>query len=141
MVRRINIILFPLVLLCLFSCKNPLEEEKKKELVRDYYYTQAPVGRFVHYWDGKDEDGKYVGTGEYIILMEVKNFQDQITVSAIEGGKPLANDDGDFYFNEIHHAHELLVPDPDPFRVMEGVNIPFIVGGAPASVKLAIYKN
>jgi hypothetical protein len=140
-VKRLRIFYLPLILLFLFSCKNPLEEEKKKDMVRDYYYTQAPVGRYIHYWDGKDEDGNFVATGKYIIVMEVKDFQDQINVTAIDGGKPSANDEGDFYFNEIYHDYELLVPDPDPFRVREGVNIAFIVGGAVASVKLSIYKD
>lgn len=126
------------------SCKNPLKEEKKKEPVKDVYYYQAPVGRYVYYWDGKNEDGNYITPGKYIIVMEVKNFQDQQTITALDGGKPGANDNGDLYFNEFYSDYELLVPEPDPFRIKEGVNIPFIVGnpeGATVTVKLAIYKD
>ena len=142
MVKRLAIVLVSIVIFSFFlSCKNPMKEEKNKELVREWYYTQAPMGRYVHYWNGQDKDGKYVATGKYIILMEVKDSQDQINVTAIDGGKPLANDEGDFYFNEIHYDYMLLVPDPDPFRVREGVNIPFLVGDFAASVKLSIYKD
>ena len=139
-----SVLLFIQVLLLFSACKNPLEEKKIKEPVRDVYYTQAPIGRHVYFWDGKDEDGKFITPGKYIIVMEVKSFQDQQTVVALEGGKPEANDNGDLYFNEIYSDYELLVPAPDPFKIKEGVNITFLVGnpeGSTASVKLSIFKD
>lgn len=144
MVKKIVLLYFVSALVFLFACKNPLDEEKKKEPVRDVYYTQAPIGRHIYFWDGKNEDGVFVAPGKYIIVMEVKGWQDQQTVVALEGGKLGANDDGDLYFNEFYSDYELLVPAPDPFKVKEGVNIAFLVGnpeGSTASIKLSMYKD
>jgi hypothetical protein len=146
MVKRLKLYKLGIILaLALFAfCKNPLEEEKKKEPVRDVYYTQAPIGRHIYFWDGKDENGTFVSPGKYIIVMEVKHWQDQQTVIALAAGKPGANDDWDLYFNEFYSDYELLVPEPDPFKVQEGVNIGFLVGNpeeTAASVKLSIYKD
>lgn len=136
------VILFCLSLLgvVLLNCKNPLKDEKKKQLVIDHVFYSAPMGRHIFYWDGKDKNQKYISPGKYIVVMEVKQFQDQDTFIAQPDGKTRKNDDGIYYYNEIWNDYELLHPEPDPFKIKEGVRIPFLVS-VPANVKISIFKD
>jgi len=141
MKTRIIILFFlSLFLAALLSCKNPLKDEKKKELVIEKIFYSAPMGRHIYYWDGKDKNEKYVSPGKYIVVMEVKQFQDQDTFVAQPDGKTRKNDDGVYYYNEIWNDYELLHPEPDPFKIKEGVRISFLVS-EPANVKISIFKN
>ena len=124
----------------LTSCKNPVKEDEKKELVRREYLEAAPQGRHIYYWDGLDEDGNYITPGKYIILIEIKQFQDQVFVTAEDGGKPRKNDTGMYYFAEFYHAHQLLHAEPDPFKIKEGVNITILLSET-ATVKISMYKD
>ncbi len=122
------------------SCKNPFKEEKKKELVRvlvnDYL---VDVGRYIYYWDGKDKNGKYITPGRYIYLMEVRDFQDQDYVTAQAGGKIGANNQEHFETG-FWNSFQLEPAYPNPFKIQEGVNIPFLVS-KPATVKISIFKD
>ena len=122
------------------SCKNPFKDEKKKELVRvlmnDYL---VDVGRYIYYWDGKDKNGKYITPGRYIYLMEVKDFQDQDYVTAQAGGKIGANNQEHFETG-FWNSFQIEPAYPNPFKIQEGVNIPFLVS-RPATVKISIFKD
>lgn len=122
------------------GCKNPLKEEKKKELVIILLHEYlAETGRYIVYWDGKDKNGKYVQPGKYYYVMEVKSFQDQDVMVAEAGGKLGKNNEQHFepgFWNDF----ELGQAYPNPFRILEGVNIPIIVS-EPATVKLTIFKD
>jgi hypothetical protein len=136
---RFSIIAEAITLLIALSC-NPFKEEKKKELVKvlvnDYL---GETGRYVVYWDGKDKNGKYIFAGKYIYLLEVKDFQDQDFMTAEEGGRPGANNQEHFETG-IWSNFELEPASPNPFKIKDGVNIPFLVS-QPATVKISIFKD
>ncbi len=122
------------------QCSNPFKSEEKKELVihlvDDYFpYT----GRQIFYWDGRDKNKKYVEPGRYIVLLTIKDWQDQLYIEVEPGGKEDAN-------NEEHLEpgfwanYELEPPYPDPFQVQSGVNIPVLIS-QPARIKIDIYKD
>jgi len=140
MKKFINIFILFLVILSVISCKNPFKEEKKKEpvIILLHEYLEES-GKYIVYWDGKDENGKYVQPGRYIYLMEVKTFQDQDVMTAEAGGKLGKNNEQHFepgFWTDFELGHAY----PDPFKILEGVNIPIIVS-QPATVKLSIYKE
>jgi len=138
---RAIIFLFFLAALCVFwHCKNPLAEDQKKPLVLEEYFYSAPMGRYVYYWDGKDQNGKYITPGRYIVLIEVKGWQDQDYVQAVEGGKVGAEDPGIYYYPEFWSTVELGEIKPNPFKIYAGCTITFIHNGS-GTVRLAIYKD
>ena len=123
------------------GCKNPLEEEQKKPLIRELLNEDlSELGRYIVYWDGKDKNGDTVAAGEYIVLLELDNgYQEQDFVTAQTGGKPGFNNQGNYipgFFDDTH----LETPFPDPFQVLSGVNLPFTLH-RPSRVKLRIYAN
>jgi len=135
---------FLILLLCAvlisLQCSNPFKSEEKKELVihlvDDYYpYT----GRQIFYWDGRDKKKNHIEPGRYIVLLTIKDWQDQLYIEATPGGKLEAN-------NEQHlepgfwASFELEPPYPDPFQVQAGVNIPVLIA-SPARIKIDIYKD
>ncbi len=122
-------------------CSNPLEEsETQKEKIRllvDQTFTES--GRYVYYWDGKDDDGKYVEPGKYLYAMETKNY-DQINYMIAEiGGKTGSNNEEHW---EPGYWNSFVLEDayPDPFYIESGVNIPFLVSTS-ARIKITIYKD
>ncbi len=126
--------------LFLFACENPLKEEQKKERVlifADDYL--AETGRYVLYWDGKNEQRKYVEPGRYIVLLEIKDWQDQEYIVAEPGGKPQENNRARFEPG-YWLSNDLETPFPDTFRVESGTNIPIVLS-APNRVKISIYKD
>lgn len=135
-------IISSLLIAALFTiqCSNPFKSDEKKELVihlvDDYYpYT----GRQVFFWDGRDKKQKYVEPGRYIVLLTIKDWQDQLYIEAEPGGKFEANDqqhlEPGFWASD-----ELEPPYPDPFQVQAGVNIPVLISKA-ARIKIDIYKD
>jgi hypothetical protein len=131
-----------LVIPLLLSCKNPFKSEEPKKqriiILMNNEYLAEP-GRYVAYWNGKDEKGNYIKTGNYIILIEAKDFSDQTTITALEGGKP---DDNNNQHIEPGYwtRYELEKPYPNPFHILSGVNIPFLVPDA-GRVKITIFKD
>ncbi len=135
---------FLLLLLSLLSlqCKNPFkDDEPEKErvliLVNNEYFTDT--GRYVLFWNGKNEDSSFVSAGKYIILMEAKNFNDQISVTAQEGGKNGSNNKAHVELG-YYSRYELESVDPNPFKVQSGVNISIIIPQV-GRVKITIYKD
>ncbi len=139
---RITIVaVFALVLLLTVQCSNPFKSDEKKELVIHLIDDVMEfTGRWVFYWDGKDEKGRYIEPGKYIVVLTIKDWQDQLYVSADPGGKPDANYEQ--HFEPGFWANdELELPHPDPFQIQAGVNIPILIARAPARVKIDIYKD
>jgi hypothetical protein len=128
--------LFALILLA--GCKNPLSEEKNKKLVHQETFYE--MGRYDYFWNGRDLDNRYVTPGKYYILLEVRDFQDQDYVTAIDGGKAVDLESGYYYYNEIWRSNELGKIEPNPFPVKEGCTITFIISGE-ATAKLSIYQD
>ncbi len=134
--------LLTLVLPVLLSCKNPFKSEEPKKqriiILMNNEYLSEP-GRYVAYWNGKDDKGAYIKAGKYIVLMEAKDFSDQTTMTAVEGGKP---DDNNNQHIEpgFWTRYELEKPFPDPFHILSGVNIPFLAPDA-GRVKITIFKD
>ena len=135
-----KIMLLLLVGILHFACENPLEEEQKKERIlifMDEYLVES--GRYILYWDGKDDERKYVEPGRYIVLLEIKDWQDQEYIVAESGGKPDANNrarlEPGYWL-----SNDLETPVPDTFRVESGTNFPVVLS-APNRVKISIYKD
>ncbi|OPZ81229.1 MAG: hypothetical protein BWY77_00738 [bacterium ADurb.Bin431] len=141
MIRRCAI---PLFLLCAAllntGCKNPLSEEKNKKLVHEAVFYDAPMGRYVYFWNGRDLQNRYVTPGKYYFVLEVKDFQDQDYVTAVEGGKQSDAESSYYYYNEIWHTNELGKIEPNPFPIMAGCTVTFILNGS-AAAKLSIYQD
>ena len=137
--RQLLLIVVILVTLT-WRCENPLSEEKKKQQVLlfiDDYFPE--IGRYFFYWDGKDENRKYVNPGRYIVLLEIKDFQDQHYITIEEGGKPNQNDKSHFEPGFWTYT-ELEPTDPNPFKVQSGTNIIMRLS-EPSRVKIRIYKD
>lgn len=134
------IVILLAVLIFTGNCSNPFKEENKKELVLEFINDRFDFpGRFILFWDGKDEKGNFVTPGRYIVLLEIKSWQDQEYVTVEEGGKDRANDQSrgePGYWID----HDLQEPFPNPFRVQSGVNIPILLS-SPSYVKISIYKD
>lgn len=143
MARKLNILLIGISIITLFlfsTCRNPLAEDEKKQkiiiLVDDYIID---TGRYIFYWEGLDENNKYIQPGKYIVLLEIKDWQDQEFIEAIRGGTKGKNDESRFepgYWN----SHDLEEPYPNPYEIQSGINIPVLLS-EPARVKLTVYKD
>jgi hypothetical protein len=136
--KKYVFILLPL-LLC---CKNPFKSEKADKeriiiLMNNEYLSET--GRYVAFWDGKNSSGKYIVPGRYIILMEAGSFNDQNYVTAEEGGKNGDNNNQHLEPGFWNH-YQLDNAFPNPFKIMSGVNIPFLAP-QPGRVKITIYKD
>jgi len=131
---------FILLLAALLSCSNPFKSEKKKELVLEFINDYLPdTGRYIFFWNGRDDNNKYVEPGRYIVLLEIKSWQDQEYITALEGGKERANDQSR-YEPGYWIDHDLETPFPDTFHVAAGVNIPILLA-SPARVKISIFRD
>jgi hypothetical protein len=126
--------------LLFLTCKNPLREDKKKQqiiILIDDRFVEG--GKYVFYWDGKNDDKQYIEPGDYIIVLEVKDWQEQEIVTALKGGA--ANENNQARFEpSFWQYNELQPPFPNPFKVQSGVNIPILLSG-PSRAKITIYKN
>ncbi len=125
-----------LLLLLVGGCSNPVSHEKVILLIDEYL---SESGRYVFYWNGMDENKKYVDPGDYIVLFEIKDWQQQETITAVKGGVPNENNQSHFEPG-FWQYNELEAPYPNPFKVQSGVNIPILLA-RPARVKIAIYKG
>ena len=140
-VKLVGVILIVLVVgIAAIKCSNPFKTEKKKELVLlfiDDYLVD--IGRYIFFWNGKDDKNEFVAPGKYIVLLEIKSWQDQEYVTAEEGGKERANDQSRFEPGYWLYD-DLQTPFPDTFFVKSGVNIPILLS-SPGHVKISIYKD
>jgi len=124
----------------ILRCSNPADKEKERIVIRilvDDYLEDT--GRYVFYWDGKDKNRKYITPGKYIYAIQTKTFQDFDYFTAEAGGKEGENNEEHLepgFWNDF----ELEKAYPDPFKIMSGVNIPFLLS-EPAKVKITIYQE
>jgi hypothetical protein len=138
--KKIFYFLFMIFSIATMQCSNPAKDEPQKERVRLLVDdTFEDTGRYVFYWDGKDDNQKYVAPGKYIYAMQTKDYDswDYITVNA--GGKQGKNNEEHFeagFWNNF----ELEDAYPNPFELQAGANIPFLVS-EPARIKIIIYKD
>ncbi len=139
---RISSILLLLLGTALLSagCKNPLAEKNNKKLVHEALFYDAPMGRYVYFWNGRDLQNRCVTPGKYYFVLEVKDFQDQDYATAVEGGKQSDAKSSYYYYNEIWHTNELGKIEPNPFPIMAGCTVTFILNGS-AAAKLSIYQD
>lgn len=134
--RRSILLIGFIGLLFFLTCKNPVSLDKMIILIDDYL---VDGGRYVFYWNGMDENRKYVDPGDYVVVFEIKDWQEQETVTAIKGG--VANENNQArYEPSFWQYNELQPPFPNPFKVQAGINIPILLSG-PSRVKITIYKN
>lgn len=120
----------------LVSCKNPVSAQKVIILIDDYLIDG---GKYVFYWDGKNEDKQYVEPGDYVVVLEIKDWQQQEIITAIKGGSPGENNQSHFEPGFWQYP-ELLEPFPNPFKVQSGVNIPILLPGS-SRVRITIFKG
>lgn len=106
------------------------------ELIDDYFIES---GQYIFFWDGKDKNNEYIEPGKYIVILEIKNWQDQEILTAEKGGKHGRNDNS-HYEPGYWLYDDLLEPDPNPFQIMSGVNIPVRLS-EPARITLRIYQD
>lgn len=141
MLKNRYVIFSSIVLLCgLLCCSSPTKEENKKQRVRllvDDVFEET--GRYVFYWDGKDDNKKYVKPGRYIYAMQTKEYDSWEYVTVNTGGKTGANNEEHFEPG-FWHSFELEEAFPNPFELEAGTNIPFLVSEK-ARVKILIYKE
>jgi hypothetical protein len=118
------------------TCNNPVSLDKMIILIDDYFIDG---GRYVFYWNGLDDNKKLVAPGDYIVVFEIKDWQEQETVTAIKGGT--ANENNQARFEpSFWQYNELQPPFPNPFKVQSGVNISILLIG-PSRVKITVYKS
>lgn len=140
MLKKCVLLILAGLLVAGISCKNPLKDEQKKEKILELVNDYIPQsGFYVFFWDGKDKNKEYIDPGEYIVLLEIKSWQDQEMITAQGGGKPGKNDNS-HYEPGYWLYHDLLEPEPNPFQIESGVNIPVRLKEA-AWIVIRIYKN
>jgi len=128
------------VLSGLLFCSNPAKEDSKKQRVRllvDDVFDET--GRYTFYWDGKDDNKKYVEPGRYIYAMQTKEYDSWEYITVKAGGKTGVNNEEHFEPG-FWNSFELEAAYPNPFELQSGANIPFLVSET-ARVKIIIYKE
>jgi hypothetical protein len=129
----------------LSTCSNPVADQKKGPLVRTIVESALQPGRYMFYWDGKDNAKKVVAPGTYVCFIETEKYLQPIDMTAIAGtkGKP-ADSTGTgigYWYLPTSPLHYLLEQNfPDPFYAKDGTNISFEIP-EPAYIKLTIHSK
>jgi hypothetical protein len=129
------------------TCSSPTASEKEGPLIRTLLGGDKVLqtGRWMIYWDGKDDAKKTVAAGAYVCFMESENDIESIDLKAVDGtkGKP-ADSTGTgigIWHLETNPLHYLLEQNfPNPFYAKDGTNISFELP-EPAHVKLTIHSK
>jgi hypothetical protein len=133
--------------LMMSTCSNPVADQKKGPLVRTIINAEKALqpGRYMIYWDGKDNAKKTVAAGAYVCFMEAENDIESIEMKAVDGtkGKP-ADSTGTglgYWYLETKPLFYLLEQNfPNPFYAKDGTNISFEIP-EPAYIKLTIHSK
>jgi len=127
------------------SCGNPLnpndQEPKMRLLVRmlvNDRYIDEP-GRYVFFWDGKNDRGEFLSKGVYHFEMKFNELNFHVSCTALEDGEERSNYDAQFELGTVF-ATELEVPYPNPFHIKSGVNVPVILSES-GNLTITIYKD
>lgn len=122
------------------TCSNPLKESQpEKTKIRLLVDDNLGPGRWVFYWDGKNDNGELQAPGKYLYAMETKDYDQVSYMTAEDGGKENANNEEHFEAG-IWFDYELQDSYPEPFKIRAGVNIPFLVKET-ARIKITIFKD
>ena len=122
------------------TCSNPLKESQpEKTKVRILVDDNLAPGRWVFYWDGKNENGDLQAPGKYLYAMETKDFDEVSYMTAEAGGKENTNNE-EHYEAGTWFNYDLEESYPEPFKIRDGVNIPFLVKET-ARIKITIFKD
>lgn len=134
----INIFSACLIILLAVSC-DPVSREESEAIVRFIIDGPMEMGKYTKFWDGHNNKGDYVDPGIYYVRLYSKDFSDQVSITVEEGGSNAANYDekidyGSFGFTQLSGV------EPNPFKVKNGTNISFIIGGEDAgkTIQLSI---
>ena len=129
----------------LSTCSNPVRDEMKGPLIRTLSDSVLQPGRYMIYWDGKDDARKPVAAGTYVCFLDAEKDIESIEMTAVDGtkGKP-ADSTGTgigYWYMNTNPLHYLLERNfPNPFYAKDGTNISFEVP-EPAYIKLTIHSK
>ena len=121
-----KIFIFGLLTVCLLImsvCSDPSSSDDKyivKTLI-DEYWGQ---GQYTEFWDGTDDNNKPLPAGTYYVRLWTKNYSNQIKIEAQDGTFRTTND-STVFFPTPTFITLLEQNHPNPFRILEGTNIPF----------------
>ncbi|MBN2201004.1 hypothetical protein JW777_03550 [bacterium] len=140
----------PLLLLCAAAvptgCDSPTEV-KKGALVRTVCEGNGIPGRYIFFWDGRDDDRKTVAAGSYQCFLEAENGDVYaIDLTALDGTRGIRADtlgtDTSYWLHiPTEPALYSLSPSiPEPFYNRDGTNIPFEISGT-GYVRVRIHRK
>lgn len=127
------------------GCDSPTEV-KKGALVRTLYDRIGVPGRYIYFWDGRDDDQKLVPAGSYQCFMEAEGYSNAIEMTAMDGtggrrADTLGTDaSGRLYVPTEPALYSLSPSVPEPFYSRDGTNIPFEISGT-GYVRLRIHRK
>ncbi len=127
------------------GCDSPTEV-KKGALVRTLYERSGGPGRYVYFWDGRDDDRILVPAGSYQCFMEAEGYSNAIEMTALDGtGGRRADTLGTDASGRLHvptepALHSLSPSVPEPFYNRDGTNIPFEISGT-GYVRIRIHRK
>lgn len=127
------------------GCDSPTEV-KKGALVRTLYERNGVPGRYIYFWDGRDDDRKLVAAGSYQCFMEAEGYSNAIEMTAMDGtGGIRADTLGTDASGRLHVPTEPALYSlspciPEPFYARDGTNILFEIAGT-GYVRLRIHRK
>jgi hypothetical protein len=116
------------------GCDGPAEV-RKGALVRTLYEQAGPPGRYIVYWNGKDEDGKTVAAGDYVCYLDAGTDLQAINLTALNGtggrrADTLGAGAGWVYLPTQPVLYNLDPAVPNPFYNRDGTNLFFEISGS-----------
>jgi hypothetical protein len=127
------------------GCDSPTEV-RKGALVRTLYERGGLPGRYVIFWDGRDEDGKTVAAGAYQCYLEAENYTNAVEMTALDGTRGSRADSmgtnaaGILYIPTDPALYSLSPNIPNPFYNRDGTSIPFEIAGT-GYVRVRIHRK
>ena len=118
------------------GCSDPLSEQEEEFTVKTLFNGPLAEGRYVFFWDGTDDNNKYVSGGTYYARLYSRDFTFQITLTAQDGGTSVSNDSSlaDPGYQPLPQLDQNV---PNPFKIRNGTNLPFSID-ADYSIRLTI---
>ncbi len=129
----------------LTGCDSPTEV-KKGALVRTLYERNGLPGRYIYFWDGRDDDHKTVAAGSYQCFLEAEGYSNAIEMTALDGTRGRHADTlgtdatGRLYIPTEPALYYLSPCIPEPFYNQDGTNILFEITGT-GYVRVRIHRK